>query len=190
MRRGFAPDWKAATIMSWAGMRGVVTLAIALSLPEAMPGRDVILVASFAVILVTVLLQGTTIGPLIRLLRLPQHEARAAHHLTEPMAWAHIEAAQLAAIQPLVRDARGNVIHPRLLEQYTYRAQLTERAKNEPAYPAEVRTAHYDVVLAAIKAGRAELLRLHRSGRIHDEMLHMLERDLDLQEVSAQHARG
>jgi CPA1 family monovalent cation:H+ antiporter len=155
-----------------------------------MPGRDVILVASFAVILVTVLLQGTTIGPLIRLLRLPQHEARAAHHLTEPMAWAHIEAAQLAAIQPLVRDERGNVIHPRLLEQYTYRAQLTERAKNEPAYPAGVRTAHYDVVLAAIKAGRAELLRLHRSGRIHDEMLHMLERDLDLQEVSAQHARG
>ena len=42
-RRGEAPDWKAATIMSWAGMRGVVTLAIALSLPEAMPGRDVIL---------------------------------------------------------------------------------------------------------------------------------------------------
>ncbi|KVT89284.1 sodium:proton antiporter [Burkholderia territorii] len=190
IRRGAAPDWKAATIMSWAGMRGVVTLAIALSLPEAMPGRDVILVASFAVILVTVLMQGTTIGPLIRLLRLPQREERAAHHLTEPQAWAHIEAAQLAAIQPLVRDDSGKVIHPRLLEQYTYRAELTERTKNEPAYPAEVRTAHYDVVLAAIKAGRAELLRLHRSGRIHDEMLHMLERDLDLQEVSAQHARG
>lgn len=189
-RRGEAPDWKAATIMSWAGMRGVVTLAIALSLPEAMPGRDVILVASFAVILVTVLLQGTTIGPLIRLLRLPQREERAAHHLTEPQTWAYVEAAQLAAIQPLVRDENGVVIHPRLLEQYTYRAELTERAKDEPAYPAEVRTAHYDVVLAAIRAGRAELLRLHRSGRIHDEMLHALERDLDLQEVSAQHARG
>ena len=89
-----------------------------------------------------------------------------------------------------MRDENGVVIHPRLLEQYTYRAELTERAKDEPAYPAEVRTAHYDVVLAAIRAGRAELLRLHRSGRIHDEMLHALERDLDLQEVSAQHARG
>jgi CPA1 family monovalent cation:H+ antiporter len=41
-----------------------------------------------------------------------------------------------------------------------------------------------------IAAGRAELLRLHRSGQIHDEMLHNLERDLDLQEVSAQHGRG
>ncbi|MGS0891813.1 Na+/H+ antiporter [Burkholderia stagnalis] len=189
-RRGAAPDWKAATIMSWAGMRGVVTLAIALSLPEAMPGRDLILVAAFAVILVTVLLQGTTIGPLIRLLRLPQREERAAHHLTEPQTWAYIEAAQLAAIQPLARDENGVVIHPRLLEQYTYRAELTERTKNEPEYPVEVRVAHYDVVLAAIRAGRAELLRLHRSNRIHDEMLHALERDLDLQEVSAQHARG
>ncbi|MBN3817917.1 Na+/H+ antiporter [Paraburkholderia sp. Se-20369] len=184
------PDWKAATLMSWAGMRGVVTLAIALSLPDAMPGRDLILVAAFAVILVTVLLQGTTIGPLIRLLRLPQQLGHAEHHLNEPQAWARVEAAQLAAIQPLVRDANGVVIHPRLLEQYTYRAELTERLKDEPAFPDSARAAHYDVVLAAIAAGRAELLRLHRSGRIHDEMLHMLERDLDLQEVSAQHARG
>ncbi|WP_323122035.1 Na+/H+ antiporter [Burkholderia alba] len=183
-------DWKAATVMSWAGMRGVVTLAIALSLPEEMPGRDLILVASFAVILVTVLLQGTTIGPLIRLLRLRDAEPHASHHLNEPQTWAHVEAAQLAAIQPLVRDADGNVIHPRLLEQYSYRASVTERYKDEPAFPASERHAHYDVVLAAIAAGRIELLRLHRSGRIHDEMLHMLERDLDLQEISAQHAKG
>lgn len=89
-----------------------------------------------------------------------------------------------------MHDASGNVIHPRLLEQYTYRAALTERTKDAPQYPPEIRAAHYDVVLAAIRAGRAELLRLHRSGHIHDEMLHMVERDLDLQEVSAQHARG
>ncbi|RQS69487.1 Na+/H+ antiporter [Burkholderia sp. Bp8963] len=184
------PDWRAATVMSWAGMRGVVTLAVALSLPDTMPGRDLILVAAFAVILVTVLLQGTTIGPLIRLLRLPSHPAHAAHHMTEPQAWARIEAAQLAAIQPLVRDASGVVIHPRLLEQYTYRAELTQRIQREPVYPQSGRAAHYDVVLAAIAAGRVELLRLHRSGQIHDEMLHALERDLDLQEVSAQHARG
>ncbi|KVG77092.1 Na+/H+ antiporter [Burkholderia ubonensis] len=189
-RSACRPDWRAATVMSWAGMRGVVTLAIALSLPDAMPGRDLILVAAFAVILVTVLLQGTTIGPLIRLLRLRQQHAHAEHHLTEPQAWARVEAAQLAAIQPLVRDANGVVIHPRLLEQYTYRAELTQRLQHAPAFPDSDRAAHYDVVLAAIAAGRAELLRLHRSGQIHDEMLHALERDLDLQEVSAQHARG
>ena len=52
-----------SAVLGWAGMRGVVTLAIALSLPEGMPGRDVILAAAFAVILVTVLVQGTTMGP-------------------------------------------------------------------------------------------------------------------------------
>jgi len=69
------------TVMSWAGMRGVVTLAIALSLPEAMPGRDLILAAAFAVILVTVMVQGTTIGPLIRLLRLQVVEAESGRQL-------------------------------------------------------------------------------------------------------------
>src|SRR3712207_954742 len=53
---------RAACVMSWAGMRGVVTLAVALSLPDAMPGRDLMLVTAFAVILVTVLVQGTSLG--------------------------------------------------------------------------------------------------------------------------------
>ena len=101
-----------------------------------------------------------------------------------------MEAAQLAAIQPLVRDANGTVIHPRLLEQYTYRATLTNRFADMEAFPAEARHAHYDVVLAAIAAGRAELLQLHRAGQIHDELLHSLEHDLDLQEIIAMHSRG
>ena len=76
--RTATPDWRSATVMSWAGMRGVVTLAIALALPEAMPGRDLILFAAFAVILVTVLLQGTTIGPLIRWVNPPTARATRA----------------------------------------------------------------------------------------------------------------
>ncbi|TAL94073.1 MAG: Na+/H+ antiporter [Paraburkholderia sp.] len=191
MRKGaHATDWRAATIKSWAGMRGVVTLAVALSLPDEMPGRDLILVASFAVILVTVLVQGTTIGPLIRWLG-PEHRAeRNPRHLTEPQAWAHVEAAQFAAIQPLVHDADGTVIHPRLLEQYSYRARLTDSFQDQTEFPADLRAAHYDVVLTAIAAGRVELLRMRREGLIHDELLSALEQDLDLQEVSARLARG
>ena len=55
---------------------------------------------------------------------------------------------------------------------------------------ASERDAHFDVVLAAVAAGRAEVLRPHRSGRIHDEVLHALEHDLDLQELSAGRMRG
>jgi CPA1 family monovalent cation:H+ antiporter len=188
--RASAPDWRAATVMGWAGMRGVVTLAVALSLPESMPGRDLILFAGFAVILVTVLVQGATIGPLIAWLSLQRGHERSLRHLSEPQAWARMEAAQLAAIQPLVHDAKGAVIHPRLLEQYTYRADLSRRFQDMEDFPTEARHAHYDVVLAAIAAGRAELLRLHRRGQLHDELLHSMERDLDLQEIIALHSRG
>jgi CPA1 family monovalent cation:H+ antiporter len=189
-RTGGTPDWRSATVTSWAGMRGVVTLAIALSLPEEMPGRDLILVASFAVILVTVLGQGTTIGALIRWIN-PDHAAeRNEQHLTEPQAWARLEAAQLAAIQPLVHGADGSVIHPRLLEQYSYRARITEAHQDEATFPAKERAAHYDVVLAAVSAARVELLRLHRTGLLHDELLTVLEHDLDLQEIAALHGRG
>jgi monovalent cation/hydrogen antiporter len=189
-RDAAAYDWRGATIMSWAGMRGVVTLAIALSLPDAMPGRDVILIASFAVILVTVLVQGTTLGLLINWLNPDRTPERGVRYLSEPQAWAQLEAAQLAAIKPLVHDASGNVIHPRLLEQYSYRAHLTQTYGDRAEFPHDQRIAHFDVVLAAVAAGRTELLRMHRSGLIHDELLHVLERDLDLQEVSARHARG
>ncbi|CAN7743334.1 Na+/H+ antiporter [Caballeronia sp. LjRoot31] len=189
-RKNVALDWRTATITSWAGMRGVVTLAVALSLPETLPGRDLILVASFAVILVTVLLQGATIGVLIEWINPDRSPDAGAQHLTEPQAWARLEAAQLAAIEPLVRDSEGKVIHPRLLEQYTYRATLTKAYGDRTDFPHEERVTHYDVVLAAIAAGRKELLRMHRSGAIHDEMLHILEHDLDLQEVSARHGRG
>jgi Na+/H+ antiporter len=189
-RANVALDWRTATITSWAGMRGVVTLAVALSLPETLPGRDLILVASFAVILVTVLLQGATIGLLIEWINPDRSSDAGTEHLTEPQAWARLEAAQLAAIEPLVHDSEGKVIHPRLLEQYTYRATLTKAYGDRADFPHEQRVTHYDVVLAAIAAGRKELLRMHRSGAIHDEMLHILEHDLDLQEVSARHARG
>jgi CPA1 family monovalent cation:H+ antiporter len=69
---------RASTVLSWAGMRGVVTLAVALSVPENMPGRDFVLVAAFAVILVTVLIQGTTLGLVIRWLHPPETGAHVA----------------------------------------------------------------------------------------------------------------
>ncbi|WP_244828185.1 Na+/H+ antiporter [Caballeronia sp. TF1N1] len=184
------PNWRAATVIGWAGMRGVVTLAVSLSLPDSMPGRDLILFAGFAVILVTVLLQGTTIGPLIALLAIQGGPERSKRHLSEPQAWSRLEAAQLEAIRPLVHDAQGNVIHPRLFEQYSYRASLSQRFQSLDDFPVDARRAHYDVVLAGLAAGRAELLKMHRSGLIHDSLLHSLEREFDLQEVSALLARG
>ncbi|MBN8908701.1 MAG: sodium:proton antiporter, partial [Rhodospirillales bacterium] len=63
------PPLAVPVVLSWAGMRGVVSLAVALSVPVEFPGRDFILATFFAVILISILVQGTTLAPLIRALK-------------------------------------------------------------------------------------------------------------------------
>jgi CPA1 family monovalent cation:H+ antiporter len=69
-RPPFLSSMRSALVVAWCGMRGIVTLAAALALPPAFPHRDLILFASFAVVLVTLVIQGMTLSPLMRLLRL------------------------------------------------------------------------------------------------------------------------
>lgn len=175
---------KACTVISWAGMRGVVTLAVALTLPEDMPGRDFMLVTAFAIILVTVILQGMTLGTVIRLLDIREHrDARP------PLTLSHAEAAiarvQLKTVERLAYDSEGKLVHPQLLSKYQRLAAIMEEYPGREAEHAPTLRAHYDVVFAVIAAGRAELVRLHRTNEIDDETLHELERDLDLEELSA-----
>jgi monovalent cation/hydrogen antiporter len=184
------PTIAEATVVSWAGMRGVVTLAVALSLPDAVPGRDLVLAASFGVILVTVLVQGSTLGPLIRLLGLDGAEEPDPDLLSEEHAWSRMAHAQLAAVQAASRQADGSERHPRLLEQYTYRARVSLRYAADPAAGRPREIEHFTVVMDAIRAGRAEALRMHRAGEIHDHVLTALEEELDLQELTAELSLG
>jgi CPA1 family monovalent cation:H+ antiporter len=179
-------------VMSWAGMRGVVSLAAALTLPEPFPGRDFILGATFLVILVTVLVQGATLESLIRALHVAEFAGgREPKLLSEAAARARIAAAQFAAVQEEARAEEGSPSrHPRLLEQYEYRARAAARFSQSEAELSPDREEHFRVVLAAVAAGREELLRLHRRGEIHDTVLHALEQELDLEEMSARRYAG
>ena len=180
------PTFAIDTLMGWAGMRGAVTLAAALSLPGGFPGRDLVLVSAFAVILVTVLVQGTTLGALIRLLGLV--DPRDARQLQESgdAAWLRMAEAQYEAIATLSHQPDGSERHPRLLEQYGHRARVAARyiADRDAHDPGRIE--HFNAVLAAIRAGRAEVLRMHRSGEIHDHVLRELEYELDLQQMVAE----
>jgi CPA1 family monovalent cation:H+ antiporter len=171
--------------MSWAGMRGVVSLAAALALPEGFPARDFILATTFVVILATVLLPGLTLAPLIRAFRLSGAAAGGAALMTEAEARARVAAAQAAAVERLASQADGGLTHPRLREQYAWRAQAAARFHEAAGGLDEERAAHFGVVLAAVRAGREEALRLHRSRDIHDEVLHSIEQQLDLEELNA-----
>jgi CPA1 family monovalent cation:H+ antiporter len=184
-RRDPYPPLSVPIVISWAGMRGVVSLAAALALPTQFPGRDFILAASFAVILVTVLVQGLTLAPLIRILKLERFDGAETATLSEADARARLARAQLAAIQRVSARDDGSQRHPRLLEQFSYRARVAERFSAAEAGLRLHRHEHFSAVLTAIEAGRAELVRLHRRGEIHDRVLHALETELDLEETAA-----
>ncbi|HWM71316.1 MAG TPA: Na+/H+ antiporter [Steroidobacteraceae bacterium] len=184
------PPFAIPIVMSWAGMRGVVSLAAALALPQDFAGRDFILVTTFAVILVTVLVQGSTLGPLIRALRPEGFKVLHGNTLHEDEARARMVAAQLAEVERRSLQEDKTHRHPRLVEQYTYRARATARFSETAGALISQKREHFTVVLAAICAGRVEILRLHSSGSIHDSVLHALEHDLDLEEVTARRYLG
>jgi CPA1 family monovalent cation:H+ antiporter len=177
-------DTGSAIVMSWAGMRGVVTLAVALSLPEDIPGRDLMLLIAFGVILITVVVQGSTLALVIRLTGVRPTEADAPP-LDMIAAERAMGRAQLAAVERLARAPDGTILHPRLLEQYTRRVTVGETFDGTLQERTEAIESHFTLVIAAVTAGRAELVRLHRAQQIDDETLHSLERDLDLEELGA-----
>ena len=120
-RRDPYPPLAVPIVMSWAGMRGVVSLAAALALPDDFPGRDFVLATTFAVILVTVLIQGATLAPLIRVLSLGNFTQQRLKTLSEAAARAQMAAAQLAEVERQSAGAGQTPRHPRLIEQYSYR---------------------------------------------------------------------
>lgn len=185
-RKVAIPSLATATVLGWAGMRGVVTLMAALSLPTSLQGRDLVLVSAFAVILVTVLVQGTTLGPLIGLLRLSGADEREDRRRSEEKARATVANAQLRAIADVSRQHDGSERHPRLLEQYGRRAEVAAASADAADGHSGHRTEHHSAVLEAIRAGRSEVLRLHAVGDIHDEVLRSIEWELDLQQLAAE----
>ncbi|HEY0421382.1 MAG TPA: Na+/H+ antiporter [Acetobacteraceae bacterium] len=179
------PSVAAMTVLSWAGMRGVVSLAAALALPVEMPGRDAIIVLTYASILVTVLLQGPTLAPLIQALGL----APPADALAPPpgaQARASVERAALDALEHRADDPIDGAIARDLLPEYrdraAFSARWTEAGRIGGAALAE-RTARLGLRLHALEAARQHLLSLHRAGDLRDEELHLIEEELDLEEL-------
>jgi Na+/H+ antiporter len=180
--------WPQATVLSWAGMRGGVTLAVPLSLPPEMPGRDLMLICAFSVIFVTVIVQGSSLGWLIRLVRPVDSEPPAEMNM--PMAEGAIARARMAKVEQIAYAEDGTLLHPMLLEDHRRRLTYMERYVADTEAAMEKLRPHFDLVLTSLASGREELIRLHRAGLIEDEVLHELERDLDVEEMGMMSQRG
>lgn len=170
-------------VMSWAGMRGVVSLAAALALPDAFPERDTILVITFAVILVTVIVQGMTLPFLIEIL-LGKGILNIRREMNQAEARASVVGAQLLAVKRRSSRPRGGERFPELVEEYSARKEAADRAVLEPASTTNEPSERLQAALSAIEAGRSQLLRLHHAGKINGNVLHEIEESLDVEEIS------
>jgi monovalent cation/hydrogen antiporter len=140
------------------------------------------------VIAATVLVQGSTLGLLIRWFVKPAAVSEQTSMLSESAARAHVASAALSALEALTSD--GQPLHPQLIEEYRNRVRITTRVRDHGHEFVERRQEHFTAALAAVAAGRTALVDLHRTGKIHDSILHGIESELDLEELRLRQLAG
>ncbi|BCJ44076.1 Na+/H+ antiporter [Actinoplanes ianthinogenes] len=181
---------KESIALSWAGTRGVITLAAVYSLPD-FENRDLLAFCAFSVVLVTLVGQGLTFAPLVRRLGLRANETDKARLRNEARS-----AAVRAALNRLddiqsehhdnVEDEAMETMRKQLqvrLDRYRHRLDVLEQADSPEVPPSPQYEAALSVRQAVIDAEREELLRWRDAGRLDDENLRVLNRELDHEEL-------
>jgi monovalent cation/hydrogen antiporter len=173
-------------VLGWTGMRGVVSLAAALSLPVLLadgtpfPQRNLIVFLTFCVIFVTLVLQGVTLPRVIRALGLagaagPNCEEQEARRIVTEAALTHLNEAK-------DKDTEGAAdLYDDLLRHYQHRLASLQPGDGNEAGAAE-HDRHTELSLEALRVERETVIRLRDEGRINDEVLRRIERELDLSE--------
>jgi CPA1 family monovalent cation:H+ antiporter len=182
-------SWRESTVLAWSGMRGAVSLAAALALPlttdadAAFPDRNLLVFLTFATILGTLVVQGLTLPGLLRLLGLEddglaeKEEAKARIHAAE---------AALARLDELVDEewVRDDTAE-RLRGLYNFRRdRFRSRFHADGDGAIESRSADYQRLRRELlDAERQAVVALRRSGRIDDDVMRRVFRDLDLEDA-------
>ena len=190
------PSWRHVTIIAWTGMRGVVSLAAALAVPlmigtdKPFPGRNLILFLTFVVILVTLVLQGLSLPPLIRWLGIKddgkgEREERAARLKANEAALAKLN--EIGDCAPAKADALKRLrieYEDRILQ---LQADGPERAgKRLRLFSTEFER----LSQAALDEERKTILELRNRSTISDEVLRDIQQDIDLAEARLKHHQG
>jgi Na+/H+ antiporter len=173
------PTARGGIIISWSGMRGIVSLAAALALPEGFPERDLVQFIAFIVVLGTLVIQGFTLGPLVRLLHLPRDG-----EVEREVALARRRALD-AAIATL--EGNGSIYAQSLRVEYQAIRDLTE----DPAAGSERGlTEHETLRLTASRAARDAVVAMRARGEIGDLAFHRVEEALDRADIYAMRYRS
>jgi monovalent cation/hydrogen antiporter len=187
IQRSRRASWQERLVVGWAGMRGSVSLAAALALPletdagAAFPARDLIILLAYVVILVTLVGQGLTLGPLIERLGVTDD---GSEEREEVAARVRVAEAALARIEELADQdwARPDTLD-RVRGMYDYRRRRFAARGDGDGDQYEERTGAYQRVMHELfDAQREELIGMRNRGDISDEVRRRVERELDLEE--------
>jgi monovalent cation/hydrogen antiporter len=183
------PGTRQIFVVGWTGMRGVIALAAAISLPEVLsdgspfPQRNLIVFLTFSVILVTLVLQGLTLPPLIRALGLA---GKSGHSSEEKEARQAMVEAALARLE-IERAKDGEEfasIYEELGQKYRHRlAKLTGKDMEDIGANPAAGARYVKLLQDMLDAERLTALRLRNEGLINDEVLRKVEHELDLSET-------
>src|SRR5262249_38781905 len=182
------PPARAIFVVGWTGMRGVIALAAALALPQTLadgspfPHRNLIVFFTFSVILVTLVLQGLTLPPLIGVLGLagsagPDCEEEEARRIVLEAGMAHLERARRSD-RP---EFQG--IYDDLVRHYRDRLDTLAQDQEMAGSGHEQLVRYREVSRELLQAEREAAIRLRDQRRINDEVLRQLEYELDLTEA-------
>ena len=189
-RRDPSPSWQTPFILGFIGVRGVVSLAAALAIPFTVtsgapfPHRDLILLITFGVIILTLVGQGLALPPVIRWLRLGDNAAkehREEHQAELTARHAAIQAAHHRLVELAKERQLPEQVFGLLRARHEVRAGLAPRDLSEGK---EAVTLSAELRVELIATERAALHELYRKGEITDESRRRLERELDLEEES------
>ncbi len=173
-------------VIGWSGMRGVLALAAAISLPEKLnngapfPQRNVLIFLTFCVIFATLVLQGLSLPTIIRRLGL---SGSLGSHSEEEMARRHMISAALQSLDQIKRESGRERpdSHEQLERYYRGRLALLEERTSENGDPSEGQYERQNSLAQQLRAiERSVALQLRDESKIHDEVLRTLERELDL----------
>jgi monovalent cation/hydrogen antiporter len=182
-QRARRAGWRPRMVLAWSGMRGAVSLAAALALPGDTPQRDLVVFVTFAVIFATLVLQGLTLPVVIR--KLGVHDDDGAEAQEELRARLVATQAALSRIEELGMEdwTRDDTIE-RITRMYDYRRRrLKARAGKIEDDGYEDRSASYQrIVREVLEAQRAAVVGLRNEGTISNDVMHRIERELDLED--------
>jgi CPA1 family monovalent cation:H+ antiporter len=165
------PSVGSGLVISWSGMRGIVSLAAALALPQAFPYRDLIVLTAFAVVLGTLLIQGLTLKSLLRALQL---------HDDDPVG-RELNAARERALRAGLENVAQDGSPAAALVRQEFTARLAQDGADAGA---GTRPAHIETRLEALRAARRAVLAMRANDEIGDDAFHRMEEELDWLEMA------